>query len=192
MLKKSNLLVLLLLILSCSAFGRTLTFKTAAEFLYYRNNLRLRVKPLNYAYPSDSWGLDILLGWHQGLMNAYAYYKTDFDGRSWIGMRLDWTLKGLQKKLNIKLQFRAFKGLNLSSSDHLYLIPYVNYAVGSSKRMRVGFMGIGKFPRKSLSSFYLGPAMTLTLSPHLKFRFSVGEDLWGSGGLLYLKSYISL
>lgn len=167
-------------------------YKGSLELLYHRNNLLVRIKPIDFTSPPNSWGMEAMIGRRFGSLNAYAYFKANLAGSSWLGTRLETTLKDKHNRFNATIQLRTFKGLNRQSEDHIYIIPYLNASLDRTGNFRAGFLGIGKAVRHQRAVFFLGPAVTLRVNRHIRFRLSAGDDVLGKGELVYLKSYISL
>ena len=167
-------------------------YKGSFEVLYYRSNLLVRIKPIDFTSPSNSWGMEAMIGRRFGFLNAYAYCKTNLTGSAWMGLRLETTVKDKRNRFNAVLQLRTFKGLNRRSEDHLYIIPYLNASLDQKGNFRAGFLGIGEAVWQRRAAFFLGPAVTLRLNKHIRIRLSAGDNVLGKGSLVYLKSYISL
>ena len=160
--------------------------------MYSSPGLLLRFRPFDGTEPSGDRRIDALIGRRWGAWNTYLYWKADNRDRSWLGTRVDTSLKSMGGRMTVVLQARGFIGLSGKSPGHFYLISNLLYALDSRARIRPGALAFYKNTAGGNAVLYFGPSLTLRLHSHLGARLSYGPDWLGGGGLLYFKLYLYL
>ena len=155
----------------------------STEISYTQNDNIVKFRPFIYTSP-DNQRTDLMFGKKFGDYSAYAYWKSDNEEGSWMGVRADKSIK-LTDKLSANLQVRYFAGLNDNSANHFYFIPTANYKLDD--RFSVGVMGYGKKSEGKDPFFYLGPSVGVKLTDKLSASLTYDKDILGDGGdLLFL------
>lgn len=166
--------------------------KIALDLAYAQSGIILRMRPLDYVWPSRIRRMDLLLGHRFRRISAYVWIKGDSRQRGWLGTRLDYEFLTPDSTFSAKLQFRLFHALNKRSHHQVYFIPIVYYRPKATGWMRLGVLGYGKKNFGKDHFFYLGPAVLIQPARLLRLSLSYGWDVFGAGGFLYVKTTINL
>lgn len=166
--------------------------KIAGELIFQRKNIILRIRPVDYSWPSRTKKFELLMGHRWGSIIGYGYFKMENLDRQWVGLRIGLNTKTLSNRLHVIAQFRYFVGLNSLSLNHYYLIPALFFLSGKQRKVEMGFLGYEKKLQGKIATFLFGPAVIFPLTSSIKTRLYWGKNFSGPGTLLYLKFYYYL
>jgi hypothetical protein len=165
--------------------------KFTTEITYSINENIIKFRPFDYTLPSKNKRVDFMLGRRFrksfGDITVYGYWKLDNKKRSWIGTRFDCSMKSLKNRLNARIQFRLFCGLNERSENHFYYISTVYYQTDQKGRYQVGFLGYGKKSKGKSPFFYVGPSLNLKFNKYISTNASYGINVLYGGDMTYWK-----
>jgi hypothetical protein len=132
--------------------------------------------------------MDFMVGYNYKDLRLSSYSKFDEFGAIWTGLRFDYNLFLLEKKLLFNIQERVFFGLNDKSENHYYLIQYFTY--NGIKNIQTGFFGFGKFefnwPYKENTEkipftdahWFMGPTINFDLPWHLSLQTAFCKSIF--------------
>ena len=122
---------------------------------------------------------DIMIGTKFYKFKIFSYSKFDALGESWTGIRFDYNLSFLDKKLNINIQERYFWGLNKISSQHYYLIQYLRYKV--HPKLDAGILSYGKWKTSkdfNQGYWFVGPSLNYKIIKSMNLHIAFTKDIF--------------
>ncbi len=156
-------------------------YKFSPEFTLVKHKFELKIRPGDITdIPAKTLiRLDFALGYSIKNLKIYEYSKIDNHQGAWTGLKIDYNLFLLDKRLLIHLQERYFWGLNSNSPPHYYLVDMLVWKFNDN--LSAGYLAYGKWKIEQAfcdGLWFHGPIIIYKLPLDFELQLAITRDIF--------------